>query len=60
MSHDYPTRAVSDSHNRLRAVVHNAQDTCGLADAAGELITHQLATISGNSPTAARCGLRAT
>src|ERR1035437_4670841 len=29
MSYDYPTRAVSDSHNRLTAVVHNAYDTCG-------------------------------
>lgn len=60
MSYDYPTRAVSDSHNRLTAVVHNAQDTCGLADAAGELTAHQLATVSGNNPTVARCGLRAT
>src|ERR1035437_5872253 len=33
MSYDSPTRAVSDSHNRLTAVVHNAYDTCGLADA---------------------------
>jgi len=49
MSYDYPSRAVSDSHNRLRAVVHNAYDTCGLADAAGELIAHQLATVSGSN-----------
>ena len=26
MSYDYPSRAVSDSHNRLTAVRHNAQD----------------------------------
>lgn len=60
MSYDYPTRAVSDSHNRPRAVAHNARDTYGLADAAGELTAHQLATVSGNNPTVARCGLRAT
>jgi hypothetical protein len=26
----------------------------------GKLIAHQLATVSGNNPTVARCGLRAT